>query len=213
MTPPVIRLPKHTKQFCWRTVPQRLSQLLMVWNYQGHFFIMIAESLRYQGFCFGTPVDLGQWLEKKLEKQKYLMKNTSGSGSTWTLNLGFGVWIFFLRFFNLNLLVRGVQPPDSTMTWMSLRGVGPSWGADFFMKRCETPKLRSFAKLFAASQRLSFSELFQALSFGPGGNQQCMPNDLKTIWWCPWKSIGNWALPWCGWSLFSGTTYSLFKSI
>lgn len=84
------RLPKHTKQFCWRTVPQRISQLLMVWNYQGHFFIMIAESLRYQSFCFGTPVDLGQWFPPNLEKQKYLMKNTSGSGATWTLDLVFG---------------------------------------------------------------------------------------------------------------------------
>lgn len=84
------RLPKHTKQSCWRTVPQRLSQLLMVRNYQRHFFIMIAESSKIPKLLQKNSIGFGAVVRKKLEKQKYLMKNTSGSGATWTLDLVFG---------------------------------------------------------------------------------------------------------------------------
>ena len=96
------RLPKHTKQFCWRTVPQRLSQLLMVRNYQRHFFIMIAESskipklLQKNSIGFGAVVRKKTWETKIFdEKHQWIRRN---------LNLGFGGEIFFLKFFNLNHL-------------------------------------------------------------------------------------------------------------
>lgn len=83
------RLPKHTKQFCWRTVPQRISQLLMVWNYQGHFFIMhdsriskIPKLLLWNSSGFGAVVSSESWETKILdEKHQWIRRN---------LNLGFG---------------------------------------------------------------------------------------------------------------------------
>lgn len=148
------RLPKHTKQSCWRTVPQRLSQLLMVRNYQRHVFIMIAESSKIPKLLLWNSSGFGAVVRKKLEKQKYLMKNTSGSGSTWTLDLveKSSFW---------NSLTWTFCFPDSTMTWMSLRGVRPLLRSWFFHEKMWNPK--SYGASHGNLRRLSKAEFLWTL--------------------------------------------------
>ena len=87
MTPPV-GCPSIPSNFVGELFPKEFLSSSWFETTKGIFSsCMIAESLRYQSFCFGIPVDLGQWFPPNLEKQKYLMKNTSGSGATWTLDL------------------------------------------------------------------------------------------------------------------------------